>query len=304
MNYKKIFRSLKLRFIILDALSFIPDKIMLYIQYCIKTGRMLNYKNPKRFTEKLQIYKMKYRNSDMLRCTDKYEVRKYIEEKGFGEYLIPLIGIYNNPEDIGFEQLPNKFVAKTTDGGGGTQVLICKNKKNLSPDRFYKTLKDWLSIRKVKKHIGREWAYLNDYSRRLIVEKLIEDDKNKDLIDYKFYCFHGEPKYCQVIQNRSTKETIDFFDMQWEHQVFYGLNPQHGPAVNPIPEPKMFNLMKDIAFELSKDFPFVRVDLYNLDGKIFFGELTFYPASGYGKFTPDKYDYILGDMFDITSFKN
>lgn len=301
MNYKKIISSRNLRIRILSWLSWIPDGIMLRLQYWLQTGRKLNLKNPKRFTEKLQLYKLRYRNLDMLRCTDKYEVRKYIEEKGYGEYLIPLIGIYDKIEDVNFKALPRLFVAKSTDGGGGNQVIVCRDKTSLTENVFMKQLKGWMDAPKSKSS-GREWAYENNCPRRIIIEELIGLEQSGDLIDYKFYCFNGEPQYCQVIQNRSTKETIDFFDIEWKHMPFYGLNPLHGPAAKPAAKPQNWDNMVKIAKQLSKDFPFVRVDLYNIEGVIYFGELTFYPASGYGKFTPDEWDEKLGDMFDISSF--
>jgi len=253
MNYRNIIKSRELRVKILTFLSWIPDSIMLRLQYRLQTGRKLNLKNPKRFTEKLQVYKLKYRNPDMLLCTDKYEVRKYIEEKGLGDHLIPLIGVYNTVEAIDFNALPNQFVAKSTDGGGGNQVFVCKNKDSISESEFKEILDSWMTARKVKKQAGREWAYENNYPRRIIIEELIgEKSLEEELSDYKFYCFNGEPHYCQLIQDRSTKETIDFYDMEWNHMPFYGLNPLHGPAAKPAAKPIAFERMKDIARQLSK----------------------------------------------------
>lgn len=300
MNYRNIIKSRDLRVKIMTYLSWIPDSIMLPLQYWIQTGRKLNLKSPKRFTEKLQLYKMKYRNPDMLRCTDKYEVRKYIEEKGFGKYLIPIIGVYNSVTEIDFKSLPNKFVAKTTDGGGGNQVLVCRDKNALTKELFNEKLNGWMSQRKVTKTAGREWAYENGFPRRIVIEKLIEaDDLKKDLCDYKFFCFNGEPHYCQLIQERSTKETIDFYDMQWKHMPFRGLNPRCGSATQIAEMPKNFEEMKTIARKLSKGFPFVRVDLYSVNDGVYFGELTFYPASGYGHFTPDEWDEKLGELMTL-----
>lgn len=300
MNYKNIIKSRELRVKLLTFLGWIPDGIMLRIQYWMQTGRKLNLKAPKRFTEKLQLYKLRYRNPNMLRCTDKYEVRKYIEEKGLGKYLIPLVGIYNNVEDIDFANLPNKFVAKSTDGGGGNQVFICRDKNSISEETFRERLAAWMNARKIKKQAGREWAYENNFPRRIIIEKLIEaDDTKKDLSDYKFFCFNGEPSYCQLIQDRSTEETIDFYDMNWEHMPFRGLNPRCGFASSLAPRPVNFDRMKEIAKLLSKEFPFVRVDLYSVGDSIYFGELTFYPASGYGHFTPDEWDEKLGAIMKL-----
>lgn len=303
MSYKRIIKSRDLRVKLLTYLNWIPDSIMLRLQYWLQTGRNLNLKNPKRFTEKLQLYKMKYRNPDMLRCTDKYEVRKYIEEKEFGQYLIPLIGVYNSVEEIDYSKLPNTFVAKTTDGGGGNQVLICKDKHTLSEEVFKERLKGWMMARKVKKQAGREWAYENDFPRKIIIEEHIgADNITKDLVDYKFFCFNGEPYYCQLIQNRSIEETIDFYDMQWNHMPFRGLNPSCNNAKSLAEKPTNFEQMKEISRKLSKKFPFVRVDLYSVKEGIYFGELTFYPASGYGHFTPDEFDYTLGNLMDCSSF--
>ncbi|MDO4462524.1 MAG: ATP-grasp fold amidoligase family protein, partial [Bacteroidia bacterium] len=295
----------ELRCRILTFLGWIPDGIMLRIQYWLQTGRVLNIKNPKRFTEKLQVYKLKYRNPKMLRCTDKYEVRKYIEDLGLGEYLIPLIGVYNNVDDISYKELPSQFVAKSTNGGGGNQVLVCSDKASLSESEFITKVGGWMSVPKAKKTAGREWAYMNGFERRIIVEKLLGDGLS-DIPDYKFYCFNGEPKYCQLIQNRTKDETIDFYDMEWEHMPFYGLNPLHGPiaksAATPTSKPKHYEEMKAIAEKLSKDYPFVRVDLYDTPDGVFFGELTFYPASGYGVFNPDEYDFRLGELLDCEDF--
>ncbi len=198
MNYKEIIKSREMRVKLLTFLGWIPDGIMLRLQYRMHTGRKLNLKSPKRFTEKMQVYKMSYRNIDMLRCTDKYEVRSYIQEKGYGKYLIPLIGVFDDVDSINFDVLPNQFVVKSTDGGGGNQVLICKDKSLICEDDFKSRIRGWMTARKINKQSGREWAYENGYPRRIIIEELIGPDSfNKELCDYKFYCFGGKPYYCQ-----------------------------------------------------------------------------------------------------------
>ena len=296
MNYRSIIKSRELRVKILTFLCWIPDSIMLRLQYWLQTGRKLNLKNPKRFTEKLQLYKMKYRNPEMLRCTDKYEVRKYIEEKGFGEYLIPLIGVYNNADEIDYARLPNTFVAKTTDGGGGNQVLICKNKQTLSEEIFKGQLNEWMSVRKMKKHIGREWAYENGYPRRIIIEELLE---STDLCDYKFFCFGGKVSYIYGISDRNVGQSAQFGVYDRNFKKLEVIRNDERPQIEPLEKPINFETMKSIAEELSKEFPHVRVDLYNISGKIYFGELTFYDGSGYMTFTPDSFDEELGRDFDI-----
>lgn len=298
MNYKKLIRSRALRIKILSLLNWIPDSIMIPLQYRIHTGRRLNLKNPQRFTEKLQLYKLKYRNPLMLRCTDKYEVRSVVEEMGLADILIPLIGVYDSAEAIDFESLPMQFVAKTTDGGGGNQVFICRNKRELDKNEFFSKVSEWFKAPKAK-NAGREWAYENGYPRRVVIEQLISDGKRKDIPDYKFFCFDGVPAYCQVIGSRTTGETIDFYDMEWNHMEFRGLNAACNNAVQRMPEPDNFVGMKKLACELSAGYPFVRVDLYNTGDNIYFGELTFYPASGFGHFTPDCWDEKIGALMKI-----
>lgn len=300
MNYRNIIRSRKLRIKILTFLGWIPDSIMLRLQYWLQTGRKLNLKAPLRFTEKLQVYKMKYRNLEMLRCTDKYEVRKYIEDKGFGEYLIPLIGIYDNVEEIDYAKLPNQFVAKSTDGGGGNQVFICKDKYSFLEKDFKARLKSWMSVRKAKKQVGREWAYENNYPRRIIIEELI-GSSNEDLKDYKFFCFNGRVSYIYGISDRHIGESVQLgiYDSKF-NKLNVSRNDER-PQEVPLPKPLNFDKMIAVAEGLSKDFPHVRVDLYNISGSIYFGELTFYDGSGYMSFNPDSFDEEMGRDFDIAN---
>ena len=300
MDYKKIFRSQKLRFAILKFLSFVPDTVMVRIQYKIKTGRWLNLSSPKRFTEKIQWYKCFYRNPILGQCVDKYAVREYVASKGLSDILNELYGVYDNADEIDFDKFPNKFVIKTTDGGGGENIIICKDKSKLNIDEVKEKLKSWQNKKNI--NAGREWAYTLIEKSRFIVEEFLENEEKpqSELPDYKFFCFNGEPYYCQLIQNRSTAETIDFYDMNWQHMPFYGLNPLHEPAAKPAAKPAAYEEMKEIVRKLSKGFPFVRVDLYHVKEGVFFGELTFYPASGYGNFTPDEWDAKLGDLMNIS----
>lgn len=301
MNYRNIIKSRELRVKLLSFLCWIPDDIMIRCQYWIKTGRKLDLKNPKRFTEKLQLYKLKYRNLEMLRCTDKYEVRNYIEEKGMSEYLIPLVGVYNSVNEIDFDLLPTQFVAKSTDGGGGNQVLVCKDKSSLTEDSFRERLNGWISARKVKKHVGREWAYENNYARRIIIEALI-GEKEEDLKDYKFFCFNGRVSYIYGISDRRVGKSVQLgiYDSDF-NKLDVSRNDERPQEVE-LPKPLNFEKMKTVAEELSKDFPHVRVDLYNVSGKIYFGELTFYDGSGYMTFNPDSFDEEMGRYFDCSSF--
>ena len=302
VNYKRLIKSRNLRCAILGFLSFIPDKLMIGMQYRIKLGRKIDWKSPKRFSEKLQLYKLKYRNADMLRCTDKYTVREYVKERGYEDHLIPLIGIYDNADAIDFNVLPNTFVAKTTDGGGGNQVLVCKNKSAITHDSFKATINEWLSTQKTKTHVGREWAYNNHLPRRIIIEQLIGDPQS-ELVDYKFLCFDGKVQYVYTITDRKIgiSAALGIYNADFVKIDAYRKDElKHEMVLQP---PKNYQKMVEIAERLSEGFPHARVDLYNDDGAIYFGELTFYDGSGYISYEPDSFDFELGKHFDIGSFK-
>jgi hypothetical protein len=296
MDYKRIIKSQPLRFAILRFLSLVPDAIMLRFQYRIKFGRWPNLKHPKRFTEKLQLYKMKYRNPVMHQCVDKYEVRKYIEGKGLGTILNRLYGVYERPEDIDFDALPNQFVMKTTTGSGGQNVIIVKDKTSSNINELRRKLRKWNGANNLGALSGREWAYYT-CKPRIVVEDLLNDSSVKDssLTDYKFFCFNGEPKCVQIDTGRYDGHRQNYYDMQWRSLGVHCTYPEGKSQ----PVPIKFDVMKRYAAQLSADFPFVRVDFYNVNGAIYFGELTFYPSSGYGEFHPDSFDFQLGSLFDI-----
>lgn len=302
MNYKKIIRSQKLRFAILDALSFIPDKVMLILQYYIKMGKQCNFKNPQTWTEKLQLYKMYYRNPLMGKCVDKYEVRSYVESKGLANKLVQLYGVYNHVSDIDLESLPTSFVLKTTDGGGGLNVILVRDKSQINFQQIKSKLSLWMSrFKSNRTPSGREWAYTGIKQSRIIAEELLINKENPKagVEDFKILCFHGEPKYIIVDKDRYIEHKRNIYNTQWQR---VNVTTDHEQFDTPYPAPKNLEEMLRVAKVLSEDFPFVRVDLYNVDGKIYFGELTFYPWTGYVKFTPESFDRELGDMFDISSF--
>lgn len=301
MDYKKMIRSRTLRIKILSLLNWIPDSIMIPLQYRIHTGRSLNLKNPQRFTEKLQLYKLKYRNPIMLRCTDKYEVRSVVKEFGLTDILIPLVGVYDSVEDIDFESLPQQFVAKTTDGGGGNQVFICRDKRELDKTDFFSKVNEWFKAPKAK-NAGREWAYENGYPRRVVIEELISDGKNENLIDYKFFCFNGQIRMIYAISGRNFGHGAEVGIYTTDFKKINVHRADELPAKQILPKPQNFERMTEFAEKLSAQFPHVRVDLYNVSGIIYFGELTFYDGSGYMSFTPDSFDLELGSYFDINSF--
>ena len=298
MNYKYLLKNKEIRLKILKLLDFVPDKMMVYIQYYISTGRWLNLSNPKRYTEKLQWYKLNYRDKLLTQCADKYKVREYVSSKGLDNILIPLHGVYNDAEDINFDLLPKTFVLKTTNGSHTN--ILCKDKNTLDTTKTKTQLNQWLNDWVGK--MGREWAYY-DIEPKIVCEEFLNVDSDKELDDYKFFCFDGEI-YCLylVVDRESTNDTkLGIFDKDF-NKLKYNRNDIL-PIINNIEKPKNYDQMINIVKILSEDFPHVRVDLYNIDGKIYFGELTFYDGSGYKGYSPDIFDYMLGEKFNIKNIK-
>ncbi|MBO4805958.1 MAG: hypothetical protein J5554_07935 [Paludibacteraceae bacterium] len=300
MDYKKIFKSRNLRFAILRFLSWAPDSVILKIQYRLKQGRSLHLNDPKLFTEKIQWLKLNNREKIYHDMVDKARAKEYVRRIIGDEYIIPTYGVWKSFEEIDFEALPNSFVLKTNVGGGGLNVVVCKDKFTFDKKAAKEKLR---FVRgKTRKSSGREWPY-EGIERCIIAEAYMQNGEDNELTDYKFYCFNGDPKYCQVIGSRTTEETIDFYDMNWERQEFIGLNPNVKHSQELTPKPTPLNEMIDIARKLSKGQPFLRVDLYCINDRPYFGELTFYPASGYGAFNPQEWDRKLGDMIDLRLIK-
>lgn len=294
MNYKKIIKNQNLRFKLLKMLSILPDSLMLNIQYYIKLNRKLNIRTPKRFTEWIQWYKAYYRNPVMHKCVDKYDVREYVAGKGLEDILIPNYGIFNRAEDINFNNLPGKFIIKTTDGSGGENVVICKDKGALNIKDTIRNLDLWLGKKDI--NAGREWAYTGMKQSRIIIEDYLENpiEPEAGIPDYKILCFGGRPMYIIYDCDRFIEHKRNVYDTEW-NRIYVDTDCNQKDA--DIPAPKKLNEMLGIAAKLSEDFPFVRVDLYNIDDKIYFGELTFYPWSGYVQFNPDSFDFKLGELF-------
>lgn len=276
--------------------KYIQDSLYLQWQYSLQMGKKLDLKNPKTFTEKIQWLKIHNRQSVMTTMVDKYAVKEYVGNRIGFKYIIPTIGVWNSLKEVDWDSLPNQFVLKTTHGGGGTGVVVVKDKSKADKKITLEKLR-W-SFNSEGYTANREWPYKN-VPKRIIAEELIEIPNKSDLTDYKIFCFNGKPTYIQVIQDRNTCETIDFFDTEWNHQDFVGLNPIAQNADTPIARPKDLKEMLWIAEELSKDIPFVRIDLYQTDKGVLFGEITFFPASGIGRFRPAEWDIKLGDMLTL-----
>lgn len=287
--------------IVRKTLSILPDKWYLDLQFYKNFHRLPDWKNPKTFNEKLQWLKLYDRNPEYVKLVDKYAVKEFVAERIGAEHVIPTLGVWERAEDIEWDSLPRQFVLKTTHGGGNNGVVVCTNKDTFDKEAAVKKLSEGLKHDSAA--YGREWPY-RFVPRRIIAEQYIEPKpEDKDLPDYKWFCFDGEPKYCQVIQNRSTNETIDFFDTEWNHQDFIGLNPAAGPAAVTPARPANLETQIRIARELSKTLPFSRIDLYDTGNNTFFGEVTFFPNSGYGRFRPEQYDELLGELLKLPGEK-
>lgn len=298
MNYKNIIKSRAVRVQIMRALSFAPDRWMLKLQYRIKTGHKLDLKHPKRFTEKLQWYKLNYRDPLMALCVDKYAVREYVKSVGLEQILNPIYGVFESPEQVKWEELPQQFVAKDTLGGGGNDVLICKDKSRLDKDAFYQILARW--IQPVKgKHPGREWVYDNAKHRILIEKYIPSDPATGGLIDYKFFCFQGKAEYLYVIADRKVGEKAGFGIFTPDFKQLPYERADERPLERIIEQPDNYREMLSVAEKLAKPFPHARIDLYDQDGRILFGEITFFDGSGYMTFKPDGFDLIMGEKFII-----
>ena len=297
MNYKKYLRTPKARAMVLNLLKFLPDKQMLTFQYYMKLGRKPNLDQPKRFTEKLQWYKMHYRNPVMHQCVDKYHVREYVKGKGLENILVGLIGKYDSITDVDWDKLPDAFVIKTTNGGGGLNVVVCPDKSKLDiPDIMEKLV----AKKKTENYGGREWAYYNSEPGIVVEELLVnEDNPEAGVNDYKIFCYGGKPKYIIVDVDRYIGHKRNFYDTDWKNLHITSDCPA---ADREIKKPENFEEMMRIAAKLSEDFPYVRVDLYNVSGKVYFGELTFYPWSGYVQFTPDEADFLFGEEFKLITY--
>ena len=293
-DYKKLIKSRSLRIKILRALDFVPDSVMLRIQYFIKTGRLLHLKNPQRYTEKLQWYKLYYKDPLMAQCVDKYDVRKYVEKCGLGHLLNECYGVFEQVEDIDFNQLPNSFVLKDTLGGGGNDIIIVRDKSQADIPAIKTQLTQWLARPSTGKNSGREWVYENKKHRVVIEQYLTDNHQPHGIVDYKFLCFQAKPCYIVLDMDRYLNHKRNIYTVDWEYLPVVTDHDTYGDIV---PKPALLDQLRQCAAQLSRAFPAVRVDLYQVNGKIYFGELTFFPWSSYVIFQPDEFDFTLGKQF-------
>lgn len=273
-----------------------PDKLYLSLRFRIQMGKWIDWENPTTFNEKINWLKVHDRNPEHTTMVDKYTVKDYVAKKIGDEYIIPTIGIWDRAEDIEWEKLPDQFVLKATNGGGGCAVVICTDKSKLDiADAVQKLCAKFWFYKSF-----REWPYKN-IKGRIIAEKYINShnsSSSSELRDYKFFCFDGKVKFFKVDFDRFKGHRANYYSPSGELLPF---GEAHFPPDYNHKEPLPYNLeqMIEIAEKLSMGFPFLRVDLYNVGGKIYFGELTFYPAGGFGPFTGEDWDEKLGKLLSL-----
>ena len=277
--------------------SWNDEKYLKFI-YKIRIGKQLNLDNPQTFNEKIQWLKLNDKNPEYTKMVDKYEAKKYVSKIIGKEYIIPTIGIYERFEDINFEELPQKFVIKCTHNSGGVEVINDKN--NINRKKLEKKFKNLLKQNFF--YIGREYPYKNVKPRIIIEENIQPENEKAQINDYKLMCFDGKVKCSFVCSNRNTASglCVNFYDKDWTPMPF----ERHYPK-NPIeiPKPNHYSKMVELAEKLSKNIPFVRVDFYIIENKIYFGELTFYPGGGVEEFTPDIWDQKIGEWINLKQIK-
>ena len=304
MNVKRVINAAK-KYLFLPEYRFLinadrgrhnnmDDREYLIQKYKSCIGYSLDLDNPQTFNEKLQWLKLYNRKPEYTVMVDKYQVRDYISKKIGAQYLSPLIGVWNYPDELDFDTLPDKFVLKCNHNSG-LGMCICKDKSGLNIKKVKAGLKR--GLRQDYYLTGREWPYKN-VVRKIIAEKFMKSDAG-GLTDYKVHCFNGKPRLILVCKDRfaQTGLTEDFFTPQWEHLDIH--RPAHMNAPHKIEKPEKLSEMLTLAEKLSENIPFLRVDFYIIENKIYFSELTFFPASGFEKFVPEQWDMILGSYLQL-----
>ncbi len=281
--------------LIMFLLQKLPDRWFIQAKYFYHFRKFANLRNPKTYNEKLQWLKLYNRKPEYSKMVDKYEAKKIVASIIGDEYVIPAYGVWDKFDDINFDILPNQFVLKTTHDCGG--IVVCKDKTKF--DRI--AAKDFLEKHQKRNYYaeGREWPYKN-VKPRILAEKFMEDTETKELRDYKFFAFNGNVKMLFIASDRQSENEqtkFDFFDENFNHLDLCNGHPNRESGIK---KPVSFELMKNLAEKLSKDIPHVRVDFYEVDGMVYFGELTFFHWSGFVPFQPEKWDEIMGNWIQLS----
>lgn len=274
------------------AMRFIPDSIYIQIYYFAHFKKFCDLKNPSTYNEKLNWLKLHDHNPVYPTLVDKYEAKEYVARIIGNEYIIPTLGVWDTFDDIDFEKLPNQFVLKCTHDSEG--LVIVKDKKKLDKNAAKEKIE--AALKQNFYYIGREWPY-KDVKPRIIAEQYMEDHVDGELRDYKFFCFDGEPKAMFIASDRASDHVkFDYYDLKFNH---LDIKQKYPHAKEALRKPVTFEKMIEFSKILSKGFPHVRVDFYEVDGHLYFGELTFYHFSGFMPFEPDRWDKVFGDWLKL-----
>ena len=272
-----------------------PDKIYLRMMYFVYYGETLNLQNPKLFTEKLQWLKLFYHNPYYSSLVDKVEMKRIVGEMIGSQYVVPFCGVWDDFDSIDFDDLPDQFVLKCTHDSAS--YVICKDKSKFDIKKARAKIEKGLYSNYY--YQWREWPYKN-VSPKIIAEKLLVDESNDTLIDYKFFCFHGQPVIMYISNDAGDNPHTDFFDMEFNKLNIRMRDPNSNKIIK---KPDCFDEMKSLAVKLCKDMPHARIDFYYVKGLIYVGEITFYHNSGFFNINPSEWDEILGNLIDIDKCK-
>ena len=280
---------------VLNRLVYVlPDKWYLFFRFKNRVGYWPHLNHPRTFNEKLQWLKLNDRHAEYTQMVDKIDAKKYVASIIGDKYIIPTLGVWNSVDEIEWDKLPNQFVIKVSSDSGG--IVVCKDKQTLDIEKAKEKLTNgWGKNYYVH---NKEYPY-RDLTPRIIAEEYKEDESGYELRDYKIFCFNGEPKILFVASDRQKagEDTkFDFFDLNWNHLPFTNGHPNSKEF---IAKPKNFEEMLEIAKKLSVGIPQVRIDLYNCNGQIYFGEITFFNWSGMTAFDPIEWDFKLGKMIKL-----
>lgn len=275
--------------------TWLPEDTFLKWRYRLLMKQTLHLDNPQTFTEKIQWLKLHDRKPIYTKMADKYEVKEYVAKRIGELYVIPTLGVWERFDDIDFSQLPAQFVLKSTNGGGGTGVVICKDKKRFDVASAKRQLTKSMNVSADVRQ--GEWVY-KGINPRIIAEKLISDEQTGELKDYKFFCFNGKVRFFKIDFNRFVEHHANYYDVTGKLMPFWETICPPSPNTK-IELPSNLASMVELAEKLSEGHIFLRVDLYNVNGAIYFGETTFYPNSGFGEFVPECWNFKIGEMLNL-----
>ena len=291
IDYRNIIKNRELRLKLINLLRFIPDEPYLKMVFWIKTGKKLNLKNPKTFCDKLNWLKLHDFRPEYTRLADKVAVREHLKEVLGEDICLPLLGVWEHYDDIDFDTLPDKFVMKCNHDSGSVKII--RDKASMDHAALREFYEGRLKLNPFV--LGRDYPY-KEIKPMILVEKFMTSENGRDIRDYKFLCFDGVPRYMFVISDRSTDCRSDFYDMEFNRLPIVDAYPM---SDEPMEKPAFFDEMVELVTKLAQGFRTIRIDLYEIDGKIYFGEYTFYDGGGFWPKVPEEWEYTMGDLIRL-----